>query len=205
MDKARRRFWASRLAEWSDVPDFIQLVKECHREAGFGTLINHGMGFWRDAWLAAKHAKLSGASSVRLLQSVPYPDYQLRLDGSEHSFEATEAIKSRRRRGDEFREDLEASDRGQFLIRADPEDQWLNPTLALELLNRCAIKKAAKPYASSCGLLIYLNESNYGSDAPGIEATFKEGTRVAGELFQSVHVLWSGRLYEVWKHGSSNV
>ncbi|GAA0267529.1 hypothetical protein GCM10009127_04050 [Alteraurantiacibacter aestuarii] len=161
-------------------------------------MIEHGTQFWRDAWIAAEFGKLSKADQVRLLHPEPFPDFAARFGSLTRHFEATEAMLPRRR-GDEYREDLEAHSAGQTVLREHPSEQWLTASTTYTLLKRAAAKKAEKPYAPNCSLIIYLNESDYGSEGQQIEEQFKSATEIAARRFQSVHILWGSKLHTVWE------
>jgi len=197
-----RSYWLGKLTRWSDPETFDNLVDDCSAALGPpGPMIRHGTDFWRDAWIASQFAKQSGAGRVRLLHPAPYPDFAVVLDGREFKFEATEALRENRRRGDEFREDLEKLERGENAVRHDPVEDWLTPDSAARLLRRCSESKARKSYASTCGLVIYLNESEYRTNEPNIRRTFLDATAAAGRAFQSVDVFWNSRFQRVWTAG----
>jgi len=197
-----RDFWLRELSRWNEPQTFDDLVMECHRQLGqFGAMIHHGTGFWRDAWIASKFSRQSSADHVRLLHPDPSPDFAVRRNGAEALFEATEAMRAGRRRGDEFREDLDAISRGETPIRQDPVEEWLTPETANQMLNAAATRKSGKAYAGGCGLVIYLNESNYDSDEQGIIETFGLATKPAGERYRSVHILWKERFWPTWSEG----
>ena len=202
METAERNAWIAKLSCWQDPAQFGRLVSECHEALGqFGAMIEHGTGFWRDAWLAQQQSIHLKACSVRLLHPEPYPDFALMLGTDELRFETTEAIGRLRRRGDEYREDLRLVEQGILPVRQDPADAWLSPEMAFELLQQRASAKACKPYAGACGLLIYLNESEYGSNEQAIRDTFLGATEPAGLTFRTVDVLWHSQVHRVWDSG----
>lgn len=197
-----RTYWLERLSSWSDPASFAQLVSECDAAMGrFAAMTQHGTQFWRDAWIAAAFSKFVAAERVRLLHPQPFPDFELVLGGECCLFEATEALQPGRRRGDEFREDLEKEEKGEPTARPHPSEDWLTPKRTFDLLEKAAKRKSEKPYATACGLVIYLNDSDYGSDTEGVVGTFQSATKCAGRRFQSVHILWDSRCFLVWNNG----
>jgi hypothetical protein len=197
-----RDYWLTKLSGWNEPKTFDGLVKACSQALGpFEAMIRHGTGFWRDAWIASQFAQHARCEQVRLLHPEPAPDFAVVLDGVEHRFEATEALGIQRRRGDEYRSDLAALERGESVVHPHPVEDWLNPQRAFDMLKTAADRKAGKAYADSCGLVIYLNDSDYGSDAERIRETFGRATISAGLAFQSVDVLWDSQVYRVWESG----
>lgn len=202
MNKSQKAEWLERLSEWTDVLVFQGLVSECKKDLGrYGAMINHGTGFWRDAWIAGKFAELLAVDSVRLLYPETSPDFAVMIAGTERRFEATEAMAQGRRRGDEFREDLAKADRGESTARNHPVEDWLTGDRAAELLKAAADRKAGKSYARGSSLVIYLNDSDYGADEANIVRSFQPATETAGSVFQAVHVLWGSRCFHVWERG----
>lgn len=194
--------WLDRLANWDDPISFGRQVTDCHAALGkFSAMIHHGTGFWRDAWIAARFASFVNADEVRLLHPEPFPDFAVKVDGVELWFEATEAMRPERRRGDEFREDLATLDRGEVPIRQDPDENWLTAELAFAILKARSDQKSIKTYAPQCGLVIYLNESDYGTNEQEIKNSFAPATQAAGVVFQSVDVLWKEDFHRVWTAG----
>lgn len=200
MERAKLKAWAERLACWSEVDAFNDAVKGCSEELG-SPLTQHGMTFWRDAWLAGQHALLIQAERVRI-HPEQYPDYGLAISGRELLFEATEAMRPGRRRGDEFREAAAKVARSEPAVQHDVPDEWLTPEQSFCFLKNSADKKATKNYAAECGLLIYLNAPSCASDPASIVSTFAKATATAGAAFLSVDVLWNSRLFRVWNRGS---
>ena len=191
--------WLGQFSTWCDPTTFQQLVSECRAELPpFGAMINHGLVFWRDAWIASQVSSELRADEVRLLHPSPFPDFALRRLGVETWFEATEAMPKGRRRGDEFKENLAAFERGESAIRQHPEYDWLTEQKAFEMLKSAADQKANKSYASQCGLVIYLNDSEYKTRQLKVVETFRPATELAGKKYQSVHVLWNSQLHDVW-------
>ncbi len=199
MAKSEKVEWNLALSKWSDVPTFRSNLDACSDALGdFAVMIEQGTGFWRDAWIAERYAVLSGADEVRLLHPLPFPDFAVRKAGVTRNFEATEAMRPGRRRGDEYRDGLERRCQGKSIARLHPESDWLTPQSAFEILKLRSENKAAKPYAKNCGLVIYLNESDYDTQSNKIASVFSEATEAAGRKFESVTVLWSNQLYQVW-------
>lgn len=203
MKPRERLAWHRQLSGWYDPVDFTRAVDACDDDSGIdGPLTQHGLGFWRDAWIAAQHATLTNADGVRLLHPKQHPDYALLIGGSEFEFEATEAMRPERRRGDEFRADAILVAQGLPAVRCDPVENWLTPALASSILKTRSDAKALKPYANQCGLVIYLNETSYGANEQDIKGTFATATEGAGKVFQSVDVLWKSQIHHVWRAGA---
>lgn len=202
MDRASITEWKARLSTWCTPTEFKLMVEDCRKSAGrFGTLTHHGMGFWRDAWLAAEHAVHLRSHAVQLIHPREFPDYAMKIGNAVFEFEATEAIRPERRRADEFRQDLVAIEQGQSANREHPFEEWLTPKLAFSILRSRSENKARKSYANRCGLLIYLNESEYGSNEQAIRNVFGPATEAAGKTFLSVDILWNSQFHRVWLAG----
>lgn len=190
-----RSFWLNQFGERQSLKAFSSLVDRCYEELGsLAVFTQHGTNFWRDAWVASKAAYYLNATEVRLLEPIPFPDFALYFGDVEQVFEATEIIRSDRRRGDELKGMAERGD----TILSHPEDQWLTPESAGRLLSLASEKKARKRYAQDCGLVIYLNETDYDLKRQETLSTFVKSTRAAGEVFQTVDILFSERMWRTW-------
>jgi hypothetical protein len=203
LESSERASWRRRLSGWVDPAEFARLVDACHESCDGNALIQHGLGFWRDGWIAAQHALHLEANGVRLLHPEPHPDYALLVGDAMLEFEATEGMRPGRRRGDEFREHASLLAQGLSASRPDPSEEWLTPKLAETILKERSKAKALKPYAGRCGLVIYLNESDYGFSRTPIMERFVGSTSAAGQVFQSVDILWGSRLHHIWRAGAA--
>lgn len=190
-----RNFWLNEFGKRQSLKAFGSLIDRCCEELGsLAVFTQHGTNFWRDAWVASKAAHYLNATEVRLLDPLPFPDFALYFENDERAFEATEILRWDRRRGDELKA---MAERGETII-SHPEDQWLTPESAMKFLSRASEKKARKPYAQDCGLVIYLNETDYDLDRQEILSTFVKSTKAAGEVFESVDILFSDKMWRTW-------
>ena len=199
-----RNAWLTTLSEWQSPLQMNENVEACNAQAEeFGPMINHGLGFWRDAYIAEKFAAHMNAEQVRLLHPRPSPDFAIKVGEQVFEFEATEAMDPNRRRGDEYREALAKIEKGLSTVQHDPESDWLTPDRAKDILSQASKKKAEKMYPDGCGLVIYLNWSCYDVQLKEIIATFVEATSEAGAAFQSVNILYGEKCYRTWENGKA--
>lgn len=163
-----------------------------------------GAHFILEGWAAAKFALVRGAQEVRLVsERESWPDFQLRLNSEVGDWELTEADQPGRRRGDEYREADQRVRAGGSRTRQDRVENWVQRAEQAPgaIRERC-IAKAAKNYAGSASLLVYLILSEYGIRQKEVEESLPEATAPAKDAFTEVWVLWKDRAYAIWRNGS---
>jgi hypothetical protein len=188
-----RERWREQLQVRMPLNTMLDLVDELHKVTGSTMLMQAGLEFARNAWIAARFAKLRGADEVRLWPEAR-PDFEMKLSGTYELFEAIEADEPDRRRGDEYR--LLHSRTGESGIEYDPEEDVIaRADKAQAMLERAASRKASGNYDPSCGLVILLNLSEFGWRQREVEACMASATAPAKDCFREVWVLWKGLAY----------
>ena len=150
----------------------------------------------REAWVAGYFAGAleQGGHEVRIRlvkDSQRFPDFELRFDGSEYSFEVATSLKPNRRIGREYK------------LRA--LEKWLlspfRPALGAKR-GPCWVavqirRKAQKHYGTHPHLLVY---ADFEADALDLErVAHNAGTSM--QAFTSVWVLWNGHAGKVHDEG----
>jgi hypothetical protein len=192
--KEDRQRWLRRLSNWQTPASMSEKVEELRALLGSEVLTRARAGFFRDAWAAARFAALRKARQVRLAWPEPRPDFELRWGEEFEAFELVEADWPHRRRGDELRRSAAVG----APVEAFPEEAWLTPEAARQMLQRASGRKALGGYLASCRLLIYLNGSEFDTRREEIEQQMRPATAEAGGAFDQVWVMWNGRLYQPW-------
>ncbi len=117
----------------------------------------------------------------------------MQTSGVIQQFEATEADRDGRRRGDEP---------DSFELEFDPVEQWRARFEAIpEALTRVVTKKIAKDYLPGVGLVIYVNLGCYGAYIHEGLPILQNGTAPAKDKFRIVLVMWEGTVYKLWENG----
>ena len=138
-------------SNWQTFEQFSNIVGEASNVGDEAVTSPHYQR-WRDAWIAREVARCHGASHVGLIDQ-DRPDFEIRVNEEEFVYEATEALKPNRHRHDEFRAFRSS---GATLIN-DPEDSWVTPASALNVIHQRATDKGAKDYPVGCRLVIFVN------------------------------------------------
>jgi hypothetical protein len=160
----------------------------------FNFFAQGGLGFLRDAYVAAEFATARQARHVRLIDD-EWPDFEIDIDGQIHRFEATEADNPSRRRTDEYRNSADG-------LKDYPVEEWIaNADSAPRWLEFACQKKAAKKYSSYVSLVIYLNLVEFGIRHKEVISSFPQATAAAHESFHEVWILWNGRAYCAFQPG----
>ncbi|BBO09240.1 hypothetical protein TM102_07100 [Bradyrhizobium sp. TM102] len=108
-------------------------------------------------------------------------------------FEATEADRDGRRRGDE---------RDGPELKPDPVEQWRERFEAIPAaLDRVVTKKIRKHYPPGVGLVIYVNLGCYGAHLDEGLPILQNGTAPAKDKFSVILVMWEGAVYKLWEDG----
>lgn len=182
-----------RVCVWQKAQSLLDSVGQVPTDAYF---CQPGLAFARDGWIAGELARARGIDCVRVVPEAElWPDFELRENGAVERFEAVEADKPGRRRGDEFREDAPIVRIGRlenFLDDADRVPSWLSTACA---------NKVNKRYGGRSNLVVYLNFGDYGTRHDETIACFVPATSVAKDSFENVWVLWKNRGYHVWHAG----
>lgn len=139
----------------------------------------------KDAWQAAVFALgyqeiLGKPVEVRLSSQERFPDFQLRVEGAVHDFEAVMVV--RQALGIEFR-----GDKSTGPVRANRP--WSLPPLDTGPLRTAVAKKVAKHYQGRVHLLVYLNAAGAGGDYAALAREVNEESR---DAFESVWLLTFG-------------
>lgn len=158
--------------------------------------------FWREAYYVSAFALHRKARSIRLLQPERSADGLLPPDcemidhyGRAARYELVEAIKPRRMRDAEYREDREhgVQARESFFPTSDE---------VRAILDRLSRKKADKAlqYERVTGLIIALDLESSAQDDQ-TRRDWLEGTKAAAQAFEEVWVLRLGMSWLVWLRG----
>jgi hypothetical protein len=188
------------LERWQTPLEMKNVLTKIEGICSDGSITMSGVStMYRDGYMARVAATSLKATRVRLCSECR-PDFELEGAVSACSrFEATEADKIGRKRGDEFKRDHERFQKGDYYYDYEPPEQVL--ATAPERLAAAALRKAAAHYDPSWALVIYLNTSSGERLRREIVNTFAPATESAGRMFREVHVLWDNTMYLVWRDG----
>lgn len=191
--KATLDSWRTELSNWNRVDAFRNRVDEILRPLSRSVFFGQaGLAFLRDAWIAGRFATALSSDLVRLAPA-ERPDFEIQTDGVIQQFEATEADRDGRRRGDE---------QGSPALEPDPVEQWRARFEAIPAaLDRVVTKKVAKNYPPEVGLAIYVNLGCYGAYVDEGLPVLQNGTEPAKDKFRVVLVMWEGTVYKLWEDG----
>lgn len=190
--RQRMSRWEACFLEARTVQELMALDDQIREAEGFIF-----RAFVRDARIAARFARARNIEKVRLVAD-SWPDFIVSLDDREEAFEAVEADVPGRKRDEEYRKLQKLENRGESTATYHPEEEWLTPSEAADLLAQAASKKVAKGYQPGSGLVIYLNPTEYGIHHDEIVGIMSESTAAAKDSFESVWVLWKGKAYQAW-------
>lgn len=189
--------WKVELSQWRPAEAFRSRVDQISSPSQISRRLffrQPGLAFLRDAWIAARVASALAADQVRLV-AAEWPDFEIQTDRQLQQFEATEADRDGRRRGDEP-DDIE--------FRHDPVEEWRDRFEAIPAaLERVVTKKVNKDYPPGIGLVIYVNLGCYGAYVEEGIQLLRSGTAIAKDKFKVVLVMWEGTLYKFWEEGQS--
>lgn len=156
-----------------------------------------GMQWLKDAIIARQFAELTSAAGVGLIAE-KRPDFEVQYrNGKILRFEATRADIAGRRMAKEHKEQWHSG----VTVQSLPEDILEVRRRAIPgALEAAARRKARKStlYSAETNLLIDLNLPTHGYDDEVIGGELIEFTQHARQLFNSIWVLWSGRLFRTW-------
>lgn len=170
-----------------------EIVLSLRREVFFGQA---GLAFLRDAWIASRVASALLPEKVRLVCE-ERPDFEFCSGGMIEQFEATEADRAGRRRGDE-----PTIERWWWDTVEHCRDRFEAIPAALE---RVVSKKVAKGYQSGVSLAIYLNLNCYGAYVNEGLPIIANATAPASQQFKNIFVIWERSLYRLWQSGERAV
>jgi len=150
-----------------------------------------------DAFIAGKLAVIRNThepTRVRLVKAEA-PDFELNVQGEIEPFEATEADRAGRRRGDEYR--LAAENREQGLPK---ELEMFSPSeemeRAREAIPRVIENKAKKLYSPPPHLVVLVNLTTFGEIPPVPELV--DLTAQFQNSFASIWLVWGHRAVRTW-------
>lgn len=146
--------WHTRMAKWSRPARFRLIVEHMRRAHGTHNLDQPGSLF-RDAFVAARCARLAHADAVRL--GADPPDFELRLSDQIHSFEVVEAAAPGRMRGLELRAERMMSGAERAKPVHIPGEEWTGADQALAQVGVTVARKRNHRYAAGTILVVYLN------------------------------------------------
>jgi hypothetical protein len=185
--------WKLELQEWHLLEEFHAKVLGLRTKYGRDLLTASGTDPFRDAHTAYRFASLRGATKLRLVASTQ-PDFEMDVAEGAKKFEVTEAYPSDRRRGDEVK--------GWYSgVKFEAVKDLLTPDVAERLLREAATRKNDSRYKQEWGLLILLDQWDFGEDRQAIEARMTDATAVAKDRFVEVWVLWQHAAYNTWLDG----
>ena len=186
-------------------PDaMLALVEELRVILRGHMMVQPGITFVREAWVAGRFAQANGADTVRLWPT-DRPDCELAFQDQRELFEIVEADQPGRQRSAEYKARMHKAERGELEeVEWDPSEDWIaRAAKGPQMLRDAAAKKAGKGYETSVSLLIYLNLGEYGIRQREIEAAMQLCTAAAKDAFDAVWVLWKGVAYPVWRRGEA--
>jgi hypothetical protein len=136
----------------------------------------------------ARFARDQRVATVRLAKtSEQWPDGYVRFDGKTRNIEIT-STHGGRRLGQEYREV-----KGPTM---DPVENWIARADSIpKYLDEAIGAKSKKRYSSPCWLVVYLNISEYGVRQKETETVIEELKARYASSFETISVLWKGRLY----------
>jgi len=152
-----------------------------------------------DAWIAAKFAAIRNTvhcCRVRLIEPGDFPDFELMVNGRDQAFEATEADRLFRKRGDEYRR----SQQQRLYGDSPPHDLGGHEELresAAKAIEAAVSRKMAKKYGCRVNLIILVNVPTFAEDPIPI-GELAELTQPACDEFLSTWLLWSNKVIRTW-------
>jgi len=137
---------------WQSVVEFEDAIERTRPEES--SLRSQEFKFWREAWVAAQFARISGQSDVRLKltsDSSPEGDFQMEgSDGVARGFEIAEALDPTMPAALKKLREM-----GGSILRES--DDSVSGARARAEIPRLIAQKAAKGYPVGTGLIIYVN------------------------------------------------
>ena len=178
-------------AKWQTPQHMRSVLDETRDRHGPPVFTLSGLGFIRDAWIAAEFGEARSVEKLRLIND-NWPDFELIIDGRLESFEAVEAHDPNRRRGDEYKAACGEA-------KNDPIEEWIaRAEQAPVWLHTACERKLAKHYDRPINLVIYLNLMEYDIRQKEVEACFRPATEGAKDAFETVWILWKKKAYRAW-------
>jgi hypothetical protein len=185
---------------WNDPERFFEDVRDIQRPIGNVSLFTDpALQPLFDAWIAGQFAAIRNTHEscrVRLIRPGGFPDFEILVDHRIEAFEATEADRPGRRRGDEYREDEMQVVRGEQAVRDlgghDELRQW-----AIHAIRDAAQRKAAKRYGSKVNLLIFVNVPTFVEEPLDLDK-LAELTAIGQTEFLAIWLLWSNKSIRTW-------
>lgn len=201
LTKDERKSWQERLSRWQTPEEMQEAVRELCGALHLDMLIQAGISFAREAWIAAKFGADHGAAAVRIVPE-EWPDIETRDASGVHQFEIVEADVPGRKRTKEFKEAAEKIKRGESTLVHTPEDMQDRSALVDEAIQAATEKKVEKRYGARCSLIIMLNfGGEYGIGAEAVGAILHSATADARSAFDEVWLLWRDDAYLLWQNG----
>jgi hypothetical protein len=198
---AEKKAWKLELEQRQTPEDMARRWNAFHVEIGAEMLVQAGVEFMRDAYVAHRFAAHRQADAVWLVDQIR-PDFGVQLAHAEFLFEVTEADWPDRRRSDEYKKHIIPKLRaGTPTVEEDPNRFRMTPEQAVALLQHAALEKVSGNYDIDWGLVILLQPRSWPSVVGGVEAVLASGTEVAKEAFREVWVDWGATFYLVWRDG----
>lgn len=150
-----------------------------------------------DAFIAGKLAVIRNThepTRVRLVKGEA-PDFELNIQGEVEPFEATEADRADRRRGDEYREVAKRRKQGlpKELEMFSPSEEMEH---AREAIPRVIENKAKKRYRPPPHLVVMVNLTTFGDIIPVPELA--DLTSPFQGFFASIWIVWGHRAIRTW-------
>jgi Ribosomal protein L7/L12 dimerisation domain len=177
------------LEVWRAPMEFFEKVAVlAKRTASEGWFNAPRLGFLRDAMILGEFARqLEGARRVRLAAEADrFPDGFVETSNGTLRIEVTEVDRETRRRGDEYKAGGPPS---------ETVDDWEEQAKAIPAeLERVILKKVSKHYNPAPTLVVYLNLNGHGTRKNEIHSIIGNSKRKYALSFQSIYVLWNGRL-----------
>jgi hypothetical protein len=181
-----------RFDEWIEVSELESLVELENQRFRDNKQVwgNKGRAF-REAWVASKAASHLGASHVKVFSNDRLgPDFCIRVNTFELSFQSVEVLNTWRTRGDEsWWEEHETIHSSMAEMDHEIED-------IPDALDRSIRPKIGKYEKKFMGLLIYLNISTFQRRATEVNSWIFEKTAICLNEFTCVYILLSDRFIQ---------
>lgn len=196
-----QREWKARLEQPMSPAEMRRVWKEYKAIIGSQMLVQPGVEFLRDAFVAYRFAGTVGALNVHLISS-PRPDFATGITNRCHRFEVTEADWPDRKRSDEYKfKHIPEEISGTAKVEYAPELFSMKADDAFEMANRVVSEKCDGRYEKTDGLVVYLQPGSWSDERRAVEAILPRATEIARDHFEEVWVLWGSRLYLLWQFG----
>ena len=195
----------AKLRSWRSPADVDVLLDDIREKAGFYTVAQGGLKFWREAFVGRSCAYLSNAKRFRLGDDPP--DFELDYGDHARSFEIVDVMPSGRQRGLEY--DNHAAlwnERGSIPISHLTYEQENSEREAIPAdVERQILAKKAKKYDPAPILVLCLHHHVIGDLGHSVESAMVRHAENALTTFPEIWLLKGPSLLRVSAVGVSRV